>query len=43
MAYKTFHTRFPVRKLHKKEVFKKMQGLPRQAGRGQKGISRRGK
>lgn len=43
MAYKTLTARFPVRKLHKKEIFKKMQGLPRQAGRREKGISRRGK
>lgn len=43
MAVKTLPTRFPIRKLQRKDVFKKMHGLPRQAGRGEKGISRRGK
>lgn len=59
MANKTLPARFPVRKLHQKGAYKKMQSpsklfnvvgqgltrgsLPtgRQAGRGEKGISRR--
>ena len=45
MAYKGYKTRFPLRKLNKKRVFKKGKGShisqPRTAGRGWKGISRR--
>jgi len=47
MAYKGYKTRFPLRKLNKKRVFKKRGGYrisqPRTAGRGWGGISRRGK
>lgn len=45
MARKAYTTRFPVRKLNRKPVFKKKQvnHSAREAGHGQKGISRRSK
>jgi len=47
MAYKGYKTRFPLRKLNRKRVFKKGKishiSQPRAAGRGWGGISRRGK
>lgn len=45
MAHKGYKTRFPVRKLNRKRVFKRMEKVfhePRTAGRRKAGISRRG-
>jgi len=44
MAQKGYRTRFPIRKLNRKKIFKRMQQIfhqPRAAGRGSAGISRR--
>ncbi|MEA1964033.1 MAG: hypothetical protein U9O41_02775 [Candidatus Aerophobetes bacterium] len=47
MAYKGYKTRFPLRKLNRKRIFKKGVlphiSQPRAASRGRGGISRRGK
>ena len=47
MSAKSFGNRFPVSKLNRKQDFLRLPNpknaaLPRKAGRGQKGISRRG-
>ncbi len=44
MAQKNYQRRFPIRKLNRKKIFKRMQQIshrPRSAGRGSTGISRR--
>ena len=47
MCAKSFSNRFPLSKLNRKQDFQRQPSpknisIPRQAGRGQKGISRRG-